>query len=87
MGYSNLKLLRRINKEDKFQISFFINNTEDISGELYIYSDSSLIDFFKINTKSLIYNYKKNENLIFTFKVKNFFQLDTIISINHYTFQ
>jgi len=82
LGYSNLKLLRRINNEDKFQISFSINNTEDISGELYVYSDSSLIDFFKINTKSLIYNYKKNENLIFTFKVKNFFQLDTLISIN-----
>ena len=58
LGYSNLKLLRRINKDDKFQIDFSINNTEDINGELYIYSDSSLIDFFKIKTKSLIYNYK-----------------------------
>ena len=82
LGYSNLKLLRRINKDDKFQIDFSINNTEDINGELYIYSDSSLIDFFKINTKSLIYNYKKNQNLIFSFKIKNFFQLDTLISIN-----
>ena len=61
LGYSNLKLLRRINKDDKFQINFSINNTEDINGELYIYSDSSLIDFEYNQLASLRNAYPETE--------------------------
>ena len=82
VGNSNINLIKILDIDNLKELIINFNTNSVIDGSYEVFKDSILINKSDLNTPSIVYNFEKNNQLLFKFKINNFLQLDTLLSYN-----
>ena len=82
VGNSNINLIKILDIDNLKELIINFNTNSVIDGSYEVFKDSILINKSDLNTPSIVYNFEKNDQLLFKFKINNFLQLDTLLCYN-----
>ena len=82
VGNSNINLIKILDIDNLKELIINFNTNSVIDGSYEVFKGSILLNKSDLNTPSIVYNFEKNNQLLFKFKINNFLQLDTLLSYN-----